>query len=61
MLNNLDVDLSGKVSLAEWLLAMKANAEKSEESTRAMLKLYDDYLTGTSAKKSRSRNDEMAM
>lgn len=49
MLNNLDIDLSGKVSLAEWLLAMKANVEKSEESTRAMLQLYDDYLTGKKA------------
>lgn len=49
MLNNLDIDLSGKVSLAEWLLAMKANVEKSEESTRAMLQLYDDYLAGKKA------------
>ena len=52
MLNNLDTDLSGKVSLNEWLLAMKANSDKSEESTRAMLKLYDDYLSGKATKAS---------
>ena len=64
MLNNLDVDLSGKVSLHEWLLAMKANSDKSEDSTRAMLKLYDDYLSGKATRPQGSRGSsrrEMAM
>lgn len=34
MLSNMDVDLSGSVSLGEWLLVMKANAQKSEDGTR---------------------------
>ena len=34
MLNNLDTDLDGKVSLAEWLIAMKANADKSVDATK---------------------------
>lgn len=61
MLNNLDTDLSGKVSLAEWLLAMKANADKSEESTKAMLQLYDDYLSGKSKPAKRGSRRDLAM
>lgn len=46
MSTNLDVNMSGKVSLSEWLVAMKANADKSADATREMLALYDEYLSG---------------
>ena len=59
MLNNLDVDLSGKVSLTEWLLAMKANADKSEDATRKMLQMYDEHLSGKPKKKGSRREVTM--
>ena len=46
MLTNLDMSLDGKVSMAEWLIAMKANVDKNEEATKKMLELYDAYLSG---------------
>ena len=33
MLSNIDVDYSGTVTLQEWLLAMKINADKSPEAS----------------------------
>ena len=46
MLTNLDMSLDGKVSMAEWLIAMKANVDKNEDATKQMLALYDAYLSG---------------
>ena len=46
MTSNLDMSLDGKVSMAEWLIAMKANVDKNEEATKKMLELYDAYLSG---------------
>lgn len=41
---DLDMQLEGSVSLADWLLAAKANGAKSEEGTRRMLAMYDAHL-----------------
>ena len=55
MHTKLDLDLSGTVSLAGWLVAMKANADRSPEATQKLLALYDLYLSGEKAAKSRRR------
>ena len=46
MLSNLDVDLSGKISLSEWLVYMKALADKDPSTTKKVLETYDAYLSG---------------
>ena len=59
MMSNLDADLSGNVSLAEWLVFFKASADKSEDATRKMLELYDEHLKGRPARTSSRRRDMM--
>lgn len=63
MLADVDVDLSGKVSLQEWLLMVKGNVDRvGEEATRKMLELYDAYLSGASKPRTtNSRRRDMAM
>ena len=40
----MDVNLSGQISLSEWLCSLKANAEKAPDATKKMLSDYDAYL-----------------
>ena len=43
MPTDLNIDLGSKVSLADWLLAFKANADTNAEATKAVLGVYASY------------------
>ena len=50
-MSNMDLDLDGKISLREWLIAQKTTCDKSEVACKTALKMHEKALLASKAKR----------
>lgn len=55
-MENLDTDMNGKISMREWLIAMKSTFDKSEAACKTTLKAHEKAITAAMEKKAAAAN-----